>query len=124
MTEKTISGLLIVIGVIHLLPLSGVFGATKLESLYAVPIQGNDLEILMRHRAVLFGLLGAFFVYAAFVPAVQPLAFVAAFVSIASFFYLAFSVGGYNSAIGKVVIADVVAAVCLVAAVILYLVKR
>ena len=30
----------------------------------------------MRHRAVLFGLLGLFFIYAAFYPAYQPLAFV------------------------------------------------
>ena len=118
MSEKVVTALLLIIAIIHLLPLAGVLGVGRLEALYSVEISGNDLEILMRHRAVLFGLLGAFFVYAAFVPSVQPLAFVGAFVSIASFFYLAFTVGGYNAALGRVVIADVIAAVCLAVAVI------
>jgi hypothetical protein len=67
--------------------------------------------------------LGAFFVYAAFYPSVQPIAFVAAFVSIASFFWLSLSVGGYNESIRRVIIVDVVAAVSLVAAILLYYFK-
>ena len=60
--------MLIVVGVIHLLPLSGVLGGAQLFSLYGVPVDDPNLEILMRHRAVLFGLLGVFLVYAAFKP--------------------------------------------------------
>ena len=41
--------------------------------------------------------------YAAFTPSLQPLAFIAAFATLAAFFYLAFSVGGYNDAISKLV---------------------
>jgi hypothetical protein len=69
---------------------------------------------------VLFGILGVFFAYAAFTPAVQPLSFVAAFATLVSFFYLAFSIGEYNEAIRKIVYGDVVAAVCLAGAVILF----
>ena len=68
----------------------------------------------MRHRAVLFGLLGAFFLYAAFRPAFQVAAFVAGFVSVLSFLYLAGSTGGYNAQVHRVVIADIIALVCLV----------
>ncbi len=121
--EKTITGLMLIIGIIHLLPLSGVISSSRLESLYGVSIQDNNLEILMRHRAVLFGILGSFFVYAAFKPSVQPLAFVAAFLSIASFFWLSASVGEFNASIRKVVIADVVAALSLVGAVALHYFK-
>jgi hypothetical protein len=123
MPEKAITVLLIIIAVIHIIPISGFAGVARLESLYGVPVSGNNMEILMRHRAVLFGILGVFFAYAAFTPSVQPLAFIAAFVTLASFFYLAASVGEYNAAIRKIVIGDIVAAISLFGAVILYYTK-
>lgn len=123
MPDRIIMGLLLVVAIIHLLPVSGFFGADRLATLYGVQIADSNLEILMRHRAVLFAILGVFFAYAAFTPRVQPIAFVAAFSSISSFFYLAYSVGGFNDAINRVVIADVIAAIALIAAVILYLFK-
>ena len=124
MVERITTLLMLVIAIIHLLPITGFFGSDRLSKLYGIEIIGAEIEILMRHRAVLFGLLGAFIAYAAFVPLHQPLAFIAAFVSIASFFFLAFSVGDYNEAIRRVVIADVVAAVSLVAAVLLFYFNR
>lgn len=123
MREIGITLLLLIVAIIHLVPLSGVLGVAKLESLYGIPIAGNELAILMRHRAVLFGILGLFFVYAAFKPALQPLAFLAAFTTLASFFYLAWSTGAYNAAISRIVIGDLVAALALLLAVILYYLK-
>jgi hypothetical protein len=93
MIERTITGLMLVVAVIHLIPISGFFGAAQLEALYGIEVSDPNLAILMRHRAVLFGILGTFFAYAAFVPAVQPIAFVAASVSIASFFFFGFCCG-------------------------------
>ena len=123
MTEKLITFLLIIVAIIHIIPISGFAGTSRLEALYGVPIAGADIEILMRHRAVLFGILGIFFAYAAFTPSLQPLAFIAAFATIASFFYLAFSVGDYNADIRKIVIGDIVAAIALIGAVILFYTK-
>jgi hypothetical protein len=68
----------------------------------------------MRHRAVLFGLLGLFFLVAAFRPEWQGIAFAGGFASVLSFLYLARSVGSYNSRIGRIVAADILALVCLV----------
>ena len=109
-----VSAALVLVGIIHLLPLSGVLGGARLAALYGLPFDDPNLAILMRHRAVLFGLLGLFLVLAAFRPALQPLAFIAGFASVLSFLYLAWSVGGYNSQVGRVFAADVVALVCLV----------
>ena len=109
-----VSATLVCVGIIHLLPVSGALSETRLAALYGLQFSDPNLEILMRHRAVLFGLLGGFLVYAAFHTALQPIAFVAGFVSVASFLYLCWSVGGYNAAIGRVCTADVVALVCLV----------
>jgi hypothetical protein len=96
MYERIITGLMLVVAVLHLLPISGFFGVEQLASLYEIKITDGNLEILMRHRAILFGILGGFLAYAAFTPAIQPIAFLAAFISVASFFFLSFSVGEYN----------------------------
>jgi hypothetical protein len=109
-----VSASLVLAGIIHLLPLSGAMGAERLAALYGLDFNEPNLALLMRHRAVLFGLLGAFLVFAAFRPSLQPIAFIAAFVSVLSFLLLAWSSGGYNALVGRVVTADLVALVALV----------
>jgi len=69
---------------------------------------------------VLFGLLGVFLLYAAFRPAYQVAAFVAGFVSVLSFLYLAWSTGGYNAQLSRVFTADIVALVCLIVGAVAY----
>lgn len=56
--QKLITVLLIIVGTIHILPLSGVVGGARLASLYGMSFDEPNLAILMQHRAVLFGLLG------------------------------------------------------------------
>jgi hypothetical protein len=51
---------------------------------------------------------------AAFRPPLQAAAFVAGFVRVVSFLWLAFSAGGYNAEIGRVFVVDIVALLCLV----------
>lgn len=111
-----VSAMLLVVAGIHLLPLSGVLGAARLTALYGLPVDEPNLAILMRHRAVLFGMLGSFLAYAAFSPRLQVAAVGAGFVSVASFLWLAWSVGGYNAQLSRVFVADVVALVCLLVA--------
>jgi hypothetical protein len=112
--RNLVSAMLVVVGVIHLLPLSGVLGSERLAALYGLSFSDPGIAILMRHRAVLFGLLGLFLVFAAFRPSLQPVAFAAGFVSVASFLWLAWSTGGYNAQIARVVTADLVALACVV----------
>jgi hypothetical protein len=108
-----IAAMLVVVGIIHLLPLSGVLGSERLATLYGFSFEEPNIAILMRHRAVLFGLLGLFLLYAAFQPALRTMAFIAGFVSVATFLWIAASVGGYNSQVARVFTADMVALGCL-----------
>ena len=121
---KAITFCLVVVGLINFVPILGVISAQKLESAYSVAITGNDLAILMRHRALMFGILGAFILYAAFNSLYQPAAIIMAGASMVGFAILVLATGGYNEAIGKVFIVDIVGIVFLVAAVILkYVIK-
>lgn len=122
--DKLTSALLIVAGIIHLLPISGLLGAERLAALYGLSFSEPNLLILMRHRAVLFGLLGALLVWAAFRPSLQPAAMLGGLVSVLSFLLLAWLTPGYNAALRKVVIADWVALVCLALAIVIWLVRR
>ena len=76
------SVVLLVVGTIHLLPLLGVLGTSRLEQLYQVRIEDPNLLLLMRHRALLFGLMAALLLAAAFRPMWQGLALLAAWGSV------------------------------------------
>jgi len=70
---------------------------------------------LLRHRAILFGVLGMLMLSAIVLPWLRVTALTVALFSAASFIVVAMAVGGYNPAIGRVVVADVVASVLLLA---------
>ncbi len=115
---------LLLTAAIHLLPIVGVLGPDRLAALYGLPVAEPNLEILLRHRAVLFGLLGAFLIWAAFRPGLQAAGLAAGGVSVVSFLALAFAVGGYNPQVGRVVTADLVAAAALAAGTVAHAVER
>ncbi|HEY0846267.1 MAG TPA: phosphopantetheine adenylyltransferase [Noviherbaspirillum sp.] len=100
---------LIAAAIIHLLPLAGVTSSKALTALYGLPFEESNLQILMRHRAVLFGILGGLLFYAAFFPWLQGVAILAGLLSAGAFLWIAFEVGGYNAMLNRVVLADVVA---------------
>ncbi len=120
--SSIISFFLIVVGIIHLLPLIGVAGSERLKSLYGIDVEERNLLILMRHRAILFGLFGVFLIYAAFRPDIQLMAILAGLASVVSFICISRLIGGYNSAIHKVIVIDIVAVIMLVIAAILYVI--
>jgi hypothetical protein len=101
---------------IHLMPVVGVLGADALRELYGVAIGDPTLVILLRHRALLFGLLGAFLLASIARSTLRTPALVAGIVSTASFLLIAFDAGGYSHALQRVVIADAVALAALLIA--------
>lgn len=97
---------LLIAALIHLLPLSGVLGAERLAALYGLVVDEPNLQLLMRHRAVLFGIVGGLLLAAMFMPELRSAAFVVGLVSVLSFLALAWQVGNPNAQIARVVMAD------------------
>ena len=107
---------LVLSGVIHLLPLVGIAGPSQVARMYDVRVDGPDLAVLLVHRAVLFGLLGALLIGGAFVDDLQPYAIGAGLISDVAFLVVARANPGINAAMRRVVRADVVSIVLLVVA--------
>jgi hypothetical protein len=119
--EWTIRIALCIVSLIHLLPLVGVSGRRALEKAYRIPVESPDLQLLLQHRAVLFGLLGAACLIATFNAPWRPAVWCAALVSTCSFMLLAWLAPSTNSAIARVVWADGVAIAALLIALLVHL---
>ena len=115
MKNRFVVGALLLAGLINFIPVIGVVSVAQLEQLYGVPLDNTDLIILLRHRAILFGLLGAFIIYSAFRESLQTLACIAGLVSMISFIVLAYASGDFGQILNKVIIADVVGSIALIA---------
>lgn len=111
--SKGITICLIIVGLINFIPLAGILSAQKLEGAYDVVLSSNDMIILMRHRALLFGLFGGFILFSAFAPSFQGAAMIMAGISMVGFAVLVHSVGDFNASINKVLIVDYVGIVFL-----------
>ena len=109
-----VPAVLFLVGALHLAPSIGMIGPERLAALYGIDVAEPNLEILMRHRAVLLGLLGAFLLYASWHRELHRLALIAASLAVVSFLALAWSIGGYNQAVSKVALADAIALALLV----------
>jgi hypothetical protein len=106
-----VPAMLVLVALIHLPPLLGVLGAAKMEAAYGVQIADPNLAVLMRHRAVLFGLVGGFMLAAVFLPPLRLSALLIALLSAGSFVLLAWSSSALNANLGRVAMADVAAVV-------------
>ncbi len=122
--NKAITICLIIVGVINFIPTIAIISAQKLEAAYSIKLISNDLIILLRHRALLFGILGGFILYSVKATSYQGAAMIMAGISMLGYVVLMFTVGGYNEALYKVLIIDVVGIVILSLAVIFkYIIK-
>jgi peptidoglycan/LPS O-acetylase OafA/YrhL len=111
-----ISAILFIVSSIHLLPVMGVLGSDSLTKLYGVSTSDSNTEILLRHRAVLFAIIGLFLLLSVFKSNYQPIAICMGFISVASFLLLTWLIDGLNSEISRVAKVDWVALVLLIVA--------
>ena len=105
--------LLMGVGLLNLAPIIGIISTQQLESLYGITDLSADLEVLLRHRAVLFGLLGSFVLLSVTRTQLRPIACFAAFIAMASFAYLAWTVDVVGNPLRRVAIADIAGLVAL-----------
>jgi hypothetical protein len=113
MADKIAAVILFIVGTINLLPVIVFFDATKTARLYGLPIEGESLTILMRHRAVLLGLVGLALIAAAVKPEFRVLAIALALISKLAFIFLTFTASDYTAEIRQVALIDVGAIVLL-----------
>ena len=109
-----VTGALLLAGLINFYPVVGVISVEQLVKLYDIPLADPDQIILLRHRAILFGLLGAFIIYSAFRNSFQVMACIAGLVSMISFIVIAYAVGDFGDAFNKIIVADIVGSIALV----------
>lgn len=88
---------------IHLAPLPGLSGAAALQTLYGLELRDADLLLLLRHRALMFGLLGIGLLGAIRIASWRRPLWIAGLVSAAGF--IALSLGAdHGAAIGRIVL--------------------
>jgi len=97
------------VGVIHLLPIGPVFAPGLLGDLYGIEPQDTTLLVLMRHRALLLGGVGALCLAAAALPALRLAALGVAGIGVAGFlaFYALYDLP--TGSLRRIAIADLVA---------------
>ena len=115
MLDKIASIILVIVGIINILPILVFFDSTKTAKLYGVPIDGESLIILMRHRGVLLSLVGLLLIFAAFKPELRIFAIAIALISKLAFIFLTFTASNYTAEVRQVALIDVGAIVLLVA---------
>lgn len=108
--------LLFLVGMINFLPVMGVFSLDRINQAYGLSVDDNNLAILLRHRALLFGLIGGFIIYSVFNPQYQIAAMIIAAASMLGYLVFFWSVGESNSALLKVAQIDMIGLVLLLAA--------
>jgi hypothetical protein len=114
--QKLAIPLFLIPAIINLMPIGGVFSVDYLEGLYGVVLDDPNLVILMRHRAMLFGVVGALLVASAFHPALRSMGLAAGLISMLSFVVISYLVGDYNAELQRVVLVDLAASGVLIGA--------
>lgn len=93
---------------VHFLPALSVFAPSRMASLYGIAPGDTALTTLLHHRALMFSILFAGFIIAAFTPAWRWPVLIIGIISMAGFIVIAALHGELSGGLRKIVIADVV----------------
>ena len=111
---------LVIVGVINTLPVIGMLGADRINAAYGLTLNSPDLEILLRHRALLFGIIGGFVLASIAIPPLRLAALILAGISMVGFLIISWQVGGANAELQRIAQIDIIAIAALVGAVALH----
>ncbi len=122
--QIAVAALLLLAGAINLAPVTGVFGAERLRALYGIEVANAEIAILLRHRALLFGVVGGLLVAAAFRGELRGAAIAAGLASMLGFVAIARLEGGVRGPLARVAAADWLGSAALVLAALLEVAVR
>lgn len=115
------SVLLMVAALINFVPVVGVISGAQIEKMYAIDVSDPNVEILMRHRAVLFGLVGGVMIWGVFERDMfMPAAWIG-LISMVSYLAITLISGPGNPSLRKVFRVDIVGIVAVLGAIIVRL---
>jgi hypothetical protein len=105
---------LFVAGLINLLPSMLAFLPDKISKSYGIEIPNANYELLLRHRAILFGIIGGLMIFSSIVKKYYEIATIAGLISMTSFILLYFLIDrGISSELKKVMVIDILASLIL-----------
>lgn len=104
---------LTLLALIHLLPVVGVAGGDALQRLYGVAVFDPDLQLLLRHRAMLFAIIGGIALLGAWLSACRTLALLTLWISLGSFLLLASHTSAISAELARVQRIDMYALIVL-----------
>lgn len=99
--------ILLITGLVHILPFSFLFFTEQLQKSYGVDISDANLQLLLRHRAIFFGLIGVGMILSAIKKSFYGWASVIGLISMLSFVWLFYQIGGINQQLRSVMLIDV-----------------
>lgn len=112
---------LLIAGIINAIPVLIAFLPAKITDSYGITIPDANYELLLRHRAVLLGIVGGLMIYSAMTKRYYDLAASVGLISMVSFLTLYFMVDEpINAALTNVMKIDVFAILLLVIGLLLY----
>lgn len=107
----------IITGLVKLAPVVGCISEAWLRRLYGDLAMSYDVVILLRHRALYLGMIGALIVCAGFSPPLRPVALAFGLISMISFIALVVQSSALSSpALHRIAWIDGALALCLIAA--------
>jgi heme A synthase len=105
---------LLIAGLINLLPALLAFFPERIPGSYGIDVPDANYELLLRHRAVFFGIIGGLMIYSSVVKRHTKMATAVGLISMTSFIILYVSIGkGINPELRMVMMIDVVATIIL-----------
>lgn len=104
--QRSIAVLLLLVALAHAVPTIAFLDASLLTTFYGVRDIDADLEALLRHRALLFGIVAGILALGALRPTCRLLALTVGWLSVGAFIYLAMAIPGTNALVDRVMYID------------------
>lgn len=99
--------ILLITGLVHILPFSFLFFPEQIQKNYGVDMGDVNLQLLLRHRAIFFGLIGFGLIFSAIKKYFYGWASTIGLISMVSFVVLFNQIGGINQQLRSVMMIDV-----------------
>ena len=116
--------ILLVTGLVHLLTFSLAFFTNRIPNSYGVSISDPNMQLLLRHRAFLFGIIGFGLIFSAIKKKYYLAASVVGLVSMVSFICLYYWIGDINAQLQSVMWVDMLVGATLLLITVVYYFRR